>query len=72
MKELLRTWWEGTYVPAPENDPHSAVFIVSLGTYERHWTSKVAHWLLAFWLKEWKWTIGAAFTVLSVVMLRKF
>src|SRR5258707_362906 len=36
-----------------DNDPYSSVVIFGWW-YERHWTSKVAHVLVEFWLEHWK------------------
>ncbi|WP_038946392.1 MULTISPECIES: hypothetical protein [Bradyrhizobium] len=61
MKQLLKRWWDGKYVP-PRNDPNGFVFILQ-GDYERHWTSKAAHVVAGFWLKYWQWSIGIAVTL---------
>jgi DNA primase catalytic subunit len=63
MKQYFKSWWEGTYVPAPENDSNSRVFIIALGTYERSLSSKAAHVFVDFWLKHWQWTIGVFLVV---------
>lgn len=68
MKDLFKTWWEGTYVPAPKNDPNSSVFIISLGTYERSLSSRAAHIVAAFWLKNWQWCFSAAFATIGLVI----
>lgn len=58
MKEIFKRWWEGTYVPAPKDDPNSSVFIIAFGTYQKSASSRVAHALVDFWLKYWQWCIG--------------
>jgi hypothetical protein len=66
MKEFLKRWWQGTYVPAPPNDPYSGVIFMSLGTYELHWTAKVAHMIADFWMKHWQWCFSAAFATIGL------
>lgn len=66
VKEYLKRWWHGKYVP-PENDPEISLVFFQ-GRYERHWTSKVAHWLREFWLKNWQWCFSAAFAVTGLVI----
>jgi hypothetical protein len=70
MREKIRKWYEGEFVPY-KNDPNSAVFFVNGGQFKRHWTAKLVRWAFAFWLREWKWTLGAAFTVVSVIFLKR-
>ncbi|KWT77087.1 hypothetical protein ASH09_12160 [Agrobacterium radiobacter] len=57
-------WYKGRYV-AHENDPRSSVVIIG-GSYERHWTARVAHKVVEFWSAHWQWTIG---TVLALIAL---
>ncbi|MBH5397382.1 hypothetical protein HZZ13_06200 [Bradyrhizobium sp. CNPSo 4010] len=66
MKDLLKRWWEGRYVP-PENDTGAAIFFTQ-GRYERHWTSKAAHRVSEFYLKHWQWCFSAAFAVTGLVI----
>jgi hypothetical protein len=66
MKQTLKTWWDGTCVPAPKNDPNSSAFILSLGTYERSLSSRTAHALVDFWMKHWQWCFSATFTTVGL------
>jgi hypothetical protein len=59
MKEILKRWWQGTYVPAPPG-------IIMIGDYERHWTSKTAHVIADFWMKHWQWCFSAAFATIGL------
>lgn len=68
MKDTLKRWWRGTYVPPPKNDPHSAVVIISLGTYELHWSAKAAHVVRDFWLKYWQWCMGFGLAVIGLIV----
>lgn len=63
MKEFLKRWWQGTYVPPPPNEPHSGVFFVMPGTYKLHWTAKAAHAVLGFLRQYWQWSIGVCIAV---------
>jgi hypothetical protein len=52
LRDGIKSWWQGQ----PEkNDPRSAIFLTNHS--RRHWTSRVAHAVLAFYLKEWRWLL---------------
>ena len=63
--QRLASWYEGRWV-AYENPPGSVVVILG-GNYERHWTSKVAHVLVDFYLAHWQWIIGTALAIAGLV-----
>jgi hypothetical protein len=54
MKDILKRWWQGTYVP-PENDPDSGL-VFMLGSDKLHWSSKAAHTAFDFWMTYWQWS----------------
>lgn len=60
----IRKWYEGKLTPY-ENDPGSSVVFFGWNC-ERHWTSKLAHIVVAFYLREWKWVIGTAIALVGV------
>lgn len=66
LKEKIRNWYEGRYIPY-ENDPNSSVVIVG-GYYERHWTAKFARILVSFYLEHWKWLWGVFLSLLGLYM----
>jgi hypothetical protein len=66
MKEILKRWWQGTYEPPPPNDPSSAVFFLSPGTYKLHWSSKAAHVVADFWMRHWQWCFSATFATIGL------
>ncbi len=70
MKEKIRKWYEGEFVPY-KNDAESALFIANGGKYKRHWTAKLARWAVEFYMREWKWTLGAAAAVVSFIFLKR-
>jgi hypothetical protein len=51
----LKRWYEGEY-KGPDNEPGSSLVFI-IGRYERHWTSRLAHVAVGFYLSEWKWII---------------
>jgi len=51
INTFIREWYEGLYIKELPGSP----FI--LGRYQRHWTSNVAHKILEFYSKEWKWLL---------------
>lgn len=71
MRDAIKQWWEGELM-LPENDPNSNLVIISVGSYRRHWTSQAVHWAVDFYLREWKWTLGAVATVVGALVYRKF
>jgi hypothetical protein len=68
MKELLKRWWEGTYVPPPPDYPNSRFVFISPGTYKHHWTAKAAHVAKNFWMKHWQWCFSATFATVGLVI----
>lgn len=50
MKQAIKKWWDGEYVPF-KNTPNSGVVFLNGGHFERHWSSTVAHVVIGFWLK---------------------
>jgi len=71
MRKLFRKWWEGEYV-LYKNDPNSAVVFINAGHFKRAWTADLARLLVAFYMREWKWVIGAASTVIGALFFKKF
>ena len=61
---LARTkrWYKGEWKPF-QTDPNSPVVGVGL---HRHWTARVAHGLVAFWLSNWKWIITTAIALVGL------
>jgi hypothetical protein len=54
MKEKIKRWYEGEYIPF-KNDPGSGVFIFG-GHSKRHWTATATatRWAVEFYMREWK------------------
>ncbi len=48
--------------PAKDDDPWGAIAVIGIGHYERHWTSRLAHWLVDLHGREWRnlWPIWLA------------
>lgn len=67
FRRKIADWYQGEYVPPPENDPHSSVFILSIGHYEKPPLAKAISILIAFWLEHWKWIIGVAVAIAAIV-----
>ena len=61
MKKAVQAWYQGKHYENKPEDP-----FVFIGFYKKHWTSKLAHALVKFWKKEYKWIIG---TVIALVSL---
>lgn len=61
MKNILtkiRNWWNGR-IESPGSSNFFAI------TTERHWTSKIAHKIANFHLKEWKFLLTILLTILN-------
>ena len=71
MRDAIKQWWEGE-LETHRNDPNSDLFIIGPGSYRRHWTARVAHWVVDFYMREWKWALGAVATVIGALVFRKF
>jgi hypothetical protein len=71
MKDAIKKWWEGEF-ESHRNDRTSDTVIVGPGSCRRHWTSRTTHWAVDFYMREWKWTLGALAAVVSVVFFKKF
>jgi hypothetical protein len=69
MKQKIKRWYEGEFVPY-KNDPNSALFFVGGGT-KRHWTANLARRFVDFYMREWKWTLGAAAAIISFIFLKR-
>ena len=66
LLEDFKRWYEGEYVP-PDNSPSSGVVFL-LGHYQRHWSSRLAHVLVAFYLKEWRWLLVFLVGVIALIV----
>jgi len=58
MINWLKGWWHGKYIEPPKPNSHDA-WIIMTGCYEKHWTSKLAHMLVKFYLEHWKFIWGS-------------
>jgi len=69
MFERLRNWWRGEYRPPTfagildESHPGQ-------GKYIRPWPAKLVAMAYDFWLKEWKWILGAIVAILGYFGLK--
>lgn len=63
LKVKITDWYQGTYVPEPPGSPFR------MGSYQQHWTSRLLHVCIDFYLKEWKWLL--VFVVSLVVAIAK-
>ncbi len=58
MNQWIKQWWQGKYINPPEPRMHDS-WVVMDGYYERHWTSKVAHKVVQFYIEHWKFIWGS-------------
>lgn len=67
MREKIKEWYNGKWVPA-ENNPASRVKFCNIGQKEVHWTAKVIRTLVTFYLAHWKWLWGFAVSLVGVYL----
>lgn len=63
IKSAISTWWDGKYIPEP---PGSMLFTPY---FHKHWTAELAHWLVGFFRREWRWIL--MFTIAITGLLFK-
>lgn len=61
LREKIKGWYEGE-LTSEHGERYSAVY------YERHWSSSIAHTLVDFYFKEWKWVWGTIIAVVSLAL----
>ncbi|VXA55352.1 conserved hypothetical protein [Acinetobacter proteolyticus] len=57
MLDWLREWWKGKEIEFKSSQGDSVFFVDSV--YKRHWTSKLAHTFVKFYLEHWKFIWGS-------------
>ena len=62
----IANWYRGKYIPPPENDPDSPIFIISAGHYEQPLLAKIIGAVWSFNLRHWQWTLS---TIIAVIGL---
>ena len=61
MLKFIKRWYEGEEYQIPEK------WIVPGIRYKRHWSSRLAHRLIEFYLKEWKWLLPFLLGLITVL-----
>jgi hypothetical protein len=59
LREQIRNWYQGKYVPHT-NDPNSSLVFTG-GNYEKSLSAKTVTVLVKFWLQYWQWIISMFF-----------
>lgn len=57
MIKWFKEWWNGKRLDFT-SQPNDSVFFM-FDVYEKHWTSKLAHKLVKFYLEHWKFIWGS-------------
>ena len=61
----LHHWWGGKFIaPRDYATPYEGP---TIGYYRKYWTSRLAHKILGFLGREWKWVAGFAVAVAGLV-----
>jgi len=67
IRDRLRNWWLGEFVPH-QNDPGSgAVFFT--GNYRRHWSARWAEAALQYLRDNHRWIIGTLVAIAGVLVV---
>lgn len=66
MREKIRRWWQGKWVPY-ENDPDSGVVIFG-GNERRHWTASALRMIWEFYREHWKWVWGTTLAIVAIIV----
>ena len=69
LRNEMRNWYRGVYVPPPVNDPDSLVVVISAGYFEQPPLAKLLRELVKFWRRNWQWTITTALAIFGVVLV---
>ena len=62
IRQKIKDWYKGGRSVFIHEDRPDEVFI------HRHWTSHVAHFLVACCTTHWKWTIATVLVVAAIVV----
>ncbi|HDG7211708.1 hypothetical protein [Acinetobacter nosocomialis] len=69
MLKWIKEWWQGKYVEPPQSSQYDT-FIIMMGDYEKHWTSKFVHWLISlFTNSERRAVLLTIFGLISCIFL---
>ncbi|MFA6312507.1 MAG: hypothetical protein WC681_13580 [Sterolibacterium sp.] len=67
LRERIKRWWQGELEQLPSGYPILRI----VPQYRRHWTSRAAHAVLAFYLKEWRWLLPFLVAVVGALVAIK-
>ena len=62
MFEYIKKWWQGKYINPPQSNQNDSIVFIS-GYFERHWSSKIVHKLVDFYLEHWKFIWGSIIAI---------
>jgi hypothetical protein len=63
LKDRIETWYQGKYIPPPENVPDSPFIVLSPGHYEKSTGAKIAE----FHLKHWTVLLTVYVTIIFAI-----
>jgi len=65
LKEKIKNWYKGEPYTIKSN-PEDRIRFFTV-RYKRHWTSKLAHIFVKFYLEHWKWLWTTLIAVLTFI-----
>ncbi len=66
MINFIKRWYEGEeYYPFAD---HPKVPVFPGIRYRRHWSSRLAHIVVEFYLKEWKWLWPLLVAIVGIIV----
>ena len=68
----IATWYQGTYVPPPKNDPNSRIVFIGFGFYVQPRLARVLGAIAGFYVRHWQWVwstfIGLGLFIASLAL----
>ncbi len=65
MIKFIKRWYQGEYYSLSNQG------IFPGNRYKRHWSSRLAHTLIEFYLKEWKWLLPFIVSLIAILIALK-
>ena len=63
MLKFIKRWYHGE-----EYNISSPILPIPSVRYKRHWSSRLVHILVEFYLKEWKWLLPFLLALIGIIL----
>jgi|TARA_R110001592_G_scaffold119690_1_gene323029 hypothetical protein len=68
LRNKIKEWYRGEYIPPPENDPNSGLVFISPGHYRKPPLAKVIEVSSKFFMAHWQWVIGTTIALVALYL----